>query len=134
MRAAGIEHVVFELVDIAVGTEDGAVGGIEGREKSIAVTDGGLDVIGRREKWRGANVSERGCKTQVRRKRSGIFDGGVALVIEELYAESGIDGGLIGIGDRAIDLVQAEAREQGGFVGQTVVDADGELIGVGDDF
>ena len=41
----------------------------------------------------------------------------VALVIEELDGEAGIDGRLVGISNGAGDLVQAEAREQLGLVG-----------------
>ena len=69
----------------------------------------------------------------MRSEHPGILDGGVSLVIEKLYTESRIDGGLFGIGDGPVDLIQAEACEQSRLVGQLMIDANRKLICVGDD-
>ena len=67
-------------------------------------------------------------------KSAGIVDGGVALMIEEADSEGGVDGGLIGIGGGTSDLVKAKASEQVGFIGETMIDTEGKLIGVGGNF
>ena len=53
----------------------------------------------------------------------------IALVIEELHAETRIDGRLVGIVHRSSHLVQAESSEELRLVRKTMVDANGKLIG-----
>ena len=54
---------------------------------------------------------------------------GIALVIEELDSETGVNRGLVGIGERAGDLVQAESRQQSGLVGKAMIDPHRKLVG-----
>src|SRR5205823_4702312 len=97
-------------------------------KKSVAESKSRLRVIRRRKKRRAANVAERSFRGQVRRNRSRIFDPRIALMIEKLNAEAGINRGLIGIVGRPGDLIQAEARKQRSLVGNAMVHADRELI------
>ena len=55
-------------------------------------------------------------------------------MIEELHCKTRIDRGLIGIRLRPRDLIQAEAGQQVRFVGNPVVDPNGELIRSRGDF
>ena len=98
-----------------------------------AELDCGLGVIGSGKERRAANVAEGSLRAEVRAEGSCVTHAGVALMIEELDGKAGIEGGLIGIGDRSGHLVQAEAREQLGFAGDPVVGSDGKLIGDGRD-
>src|SRR5262245_4901010 len=87
-------------------------------------------MIFRRKKWSTTVVSKSSFRTQPRRKRSRIFHSRIALMIEKSYGEAGIYRDLIGICLRSRDLVQAEPRQQVGLVRNTVIDADGKLVGV----
>src|SRR5438309_7568583 len=50
MRAAPVNHVLLELIDVSIGTEYGSVGGIETLEQSIAKRNRGLCLIAGEEK------------------------------------------------------------------------------------
>ena len=59
----------------------------------------------------------------MRRDGSRISHARVALVIEELDSETRVNRGLIRIGERARDLVQAESCQQRCFIGKAMIDA-----------
>src|SRR5580765_4098151 len=90
-------------------------------------------MIAGREKWGTADVSKRSFRNQAGRNRARVFHSRIALMIEEPYGEAGIERNLIGIRFRPSDLVQAESGHQVGFVGNTMIDADRKLIGIGVD-
>src|SRR5579872_6670990 len=50
--------VVFELIEVAERADDGAVGGVEGFEQTVAVPDCRLSVVGAGEQRRAANVTD----------------------------------------------------------------------------
>ena len=87
-----------------------------------------------RKKWRAADVSKTRCEAQMRRDGSGVSGGGIALVVEEIYAKAGINRGLIRIRRRTVHLIQAEACKQRCLVGHLVIDPHGKLVRVGHDF
>ena len=58
---------------------------------------------------RTADISEQSLQGQMGVNLARITQGRAALMIKELNAEAGVDGGLIGIGNRTGDLVVAEA-------------------------
>ena len=134
MRAVRVDHVVFELVDVPVGTEDGPVGGIETFKKTVAEGKGWLSVVAGDEKRRAADVTQIRLIAEVWREGARIFYGGIALVIEELHAKIGIDRGLIGVGDRAGNLIAAEAQQQGGLIRKAMIEPERSLIRIGDNF
>jgi len=45
MRAVRIDHVVFKLVDVPIGTEDGSVGSIEALKETVAEGNRSLGVV-----------------------------------------------------------------------------------------
>jgi hypothetical protein len=134
VRAEGINHVVLELVNIAVRAKDRTIRGIEAFKQAITEGHRGLRVIGSGEDRCAADVSERTSEAEPRRNAARIFHGGAALVIEESDAEIGIDRGLVWIGGRAVNLIQAESGEERGFIGDSVVDANRELVRLCEDF
>src|SRR5258708_36941178 len=58
MRAVRVGHVVFELIDVAIGTEDGSVDGIEALKETVAEGNGRLIVVAGDEKRRAADITE----------------------------------------------------------------------------
>src|SRR5215472_2808636 len=60
VRTPGIDHVLFELVHVAIGSEDRAIGGIKTLEKAVSVSNRNLTVIVGREKRGAAYISESG--------------------------------------------------------------------------
>ena len=103
-----VAHVVLELVEIAVRSENRTAGRVEGQKKAVAESHGRLGVVDGGEKGRAANVAERSVRNKVRRNGARIFHAGVALVIEKLYRKAGINRRLVGIGQRPGHLVEAE--------------------------
>src|SRR5271156_4188321 len=112
-----VRHVLFKLIEVSIGAENGAVRGIKVLVESVREGDGGLHVIRGWEKRRAADVTERSHESQVRRDRSGIPERCASLMIKKVDAEAGINRSLIRIGRRSADLVQAETAEQHSFVG-----------------
>src|SRR5438132_5816345 len=47
MRAAPVNHVFFELINVSIGTEYGSVRGIETLKKTVAKGDGGMRLVAR---------------------------------------------------------------------------------------
>src|ERR1700682_948388 len=116
MRPARVTHVMFELVQMTEGTKNGAVRSVETYKNAVAEIERGVRVIDGGKKRRAANVAE-GCgEAEARRNGACVLHCGIALVIEKTYPEAWVDGRLVWIGDRSVDLVQAEAREQCGFI------------------
>src|SRR5260370_11196501 len=134
MRAVRVDHVVFELVDVPVGTEDGPVSGIETFKQTVAEGKGWLSVVAGDEKRRAADVAESRLIAEVWREGARIFYGSIALVIEELHAKIGINRGLVGVGDRSGNLIAAEAQEQGGLIRKAMIEPERSLIRIGHNF
>src|SRR5262249_28559156 len=78
---------------------------------------------------RAANPTEGSLGEQARGDRACVLDSGIALMVEELYGKVGIDCSLVRIRERTIHLIQAEAGEQVGLVGDAVIDSNRELVG-----
>ncbi len=55
----------------------------------------------------------------------------IALVVFVDDAEAGIDGGLVGVGGGAVEIVEVEPRKELVFRGNGVVEPEGKLVGVG---
>src|SRR5437016_2370455 len=107
MRAAPVNHVFFELINVSIGTEYGSVGGIETLKKTVAKGDGGLRLVAGDEKRSAPNVANSRLIAEAWSRRAGIFYCRVSLVIEELHAKIGIKRGLIRVCCRPGDLVAA---------------------------
>src|SRR5437899_3365699 len=122
-----ITHVLSELVEIAIRSEDRAARRIKTLKESVAEGDRRLRMVDRGKEWRAANVPQGSIGDEVRCNGPRIFHPSTALVIEEPYLEAGINGRLIGIGERPRYLVQTESCEQVRFVGDAVVDPDRKL-------
>src|SRR5260370_33485572 len=105
---------------------------MESLEESVAVNQRDIAVIRRREKGSAANKSEGRSKAKMRRQRLRVANGRAALMVEELYGEAGIDGGLIWIVGWSIHLIEAEAAKQRGLIGKDWMDTRGEVDGVAD--
>jgi len=70
----------------------------------------------------------------VRRYCAGIPKRRTSLVIKKVDTETGIDRGLIGIRRGTPNLVQAEAAEQGGLIGEAMIDSRRKLVRICRDF
>jgi hypothetical protein len=112
----GEGHVVFELEKISIRAKDRASGRIKSLEKTIAIGNSDVGLIGGRKYGRAANVCEGIGEAEVRRDGSRVRGGCASLVIEEFHSEAWIDSGLIRVCGWAIDLVQTESCEECGFV------------------
>ena len=128
MRAVRVGHVVFELVDVAIGTEDGSVGGIEALKETVAEGNGRLIVVAGDEKRRAADITDSHLIAEVWREDARIFYRGIALMIEELHAKIRINRGLIGVRDWPGDLIAAEAQEQGGLIRKAMIEPQRSLV------
>src|SRR5215472_16653483 len=116
MRAIHVAHVVPELVHVAVGAEDGSVGGVEAVVEAIAESQGDVRVIHGWKDRRAAGVAQRRSGTQKWRIGARVVHYRTSLMVAEFYGEGRIDDRLVGVGDRPADLVQTEADEERGFV------------------
>ena len=124
-----ITHIVLELVEIGVRAEDRSSRRVKAFKEPVAEAKRRLRVIGGGEKRGTADVSQRSFGSQVRTDGPCVLHTRAPLMVEELDAETGIDRGLIGIRDRARNLIQTEAAEELGLAGNAVVDTNGKLIG-----
>src|SRR2546430_16776797 len=95
MRTVLVDHDVFELVDVPVGTEDGPVGGIETFKKTVAEGKGWLSVVAGDEKRRAADVTQSRLIAEVWREGARIFYGGIALGVGGTHAQNRIGCGSI---------------------------------------
>ena len=134
MRASPIDQVVFELVDIPIGTEDGSVGRIEALKKTITEGHGRLGMVAGDENRRAANIAQSRLIAEVRSGGARIFYRGIALMIEEFHPKIRIHRGLIGVRGWPGDLIAAEAQKQGGFIRKSMIEPERSLIRIGDHF
>jgi hypothetical protein len=111
MGAAGVGHVLLELIDVSVRTENGSISGIEPLKEPVTEGNGRLRVVASDKQGRAPDVAESSLYVEVGIKRERIFYRGAALVIEEFYGEIGIDRALIGIRGWSGDLVAACPEE-----------------------
>src|SRR5579859_1613574 len=105
-------HVLFELIKIAVGAEDGSGGLVVCLEKSVGKTDRWLRVIWRREEGRAADIVDRSLRHEMWSDGACVLHSCVSLMVVEINSEAGIEDGLIGIRQRSIHLIEAETRKQ----------------------
>src|SRR5437016_12245038 len=91
MRAARVDHVVFELVDVPVRTKDGSVGSIEALKKTVAKGNRRLRVVAGDEKRRAANVAQRRLIAEVWSGSARVFYRGITLMVEESHPKIRMD-------------------------------------------
>src|SRR5258708_1206050 len=111
MGAARIDHILLELEDVSIGTENRSVGGIEAFKQPIAEGDCGLRLVAGDERRCAPNVAQSNLTAEVRSGRARIFYCGISLVIEELHAKIGIKRGLLRVCGWPGDLIAAETQE-----------------------
>ena len=87
----------------------GAGGGVEGLEQSIVEFDRGVGMIGRGKARCRARDTDGRLKDQVRRGSARPCAHHIALTVDVLDAEGGIDGRLVGIGGGSGEVVEVEA-------------------------
>ena len=88
-------------------------------------------MVGRGKRWRGTREAQGEFPVERRRRAVAVRDERIALAIHEFHGEIRLDGGLVRVGSRAGNVVQREASEELRFCGDPMIDAHGELIGVG---
>ena len=111
VRSLHVGKTLPELKQVSHAACGGAGGRVERLIKAVGESDGGLDVIGRNERRGAADVAEGSLGGEIRRNGAAVMQGRVALVVEKMDGEAGIDRGLVGIGQGAVDVVEREARE-----------------------
>src|SRR5882762_3939335 len=111
MSAVRIDHILLELEDIPVGTEDGPVGGIEALKQTVAKANRWLRLVAGDEQRRASNVAQSDQIAEVRCGRARIFYCRISLVIEKLHAKVRIKQGLIRVRGWPGNLVAAETQE-----------------------
>src|SRR6516165_7038388 len=126
-------HIDLGLIDISVGTENGAARGVEPFIQAIAEGQGRIGGILRWKNRGAAYIAKGGAKVQAGRECTIVVNCDDALVIEEIYTKTGINRGLVRIRGWTVHLVEAEAAKQSGLVREMMVHADRKLIGIGDD-
>src|SRR3954454_8196344 len=134
MRMVNPSDVLFELVEIAVRTEDRTGRLVVWLIQTVGKSNARLSVICRRKKRRTPDVSDGGIRRHVRGKHAGVMHSCIPLVIEEQHSETRIDGGLIRIREGSLNLIQTEAGHERRLLRNLVVHADGELVGPRYDF
>src|SRR5260370_7718627 len=73
MGAARIDHILLELEDVSIGTENRSVGGIEAFKQPIAEGDCGLRLVAGDEQRCASNVAQSNLIAEVRSGRAQIF-------------------------------------------------------------
>src|SRR5579859_5114076 len=68
VRSMHVGHVLPELVDVSIRTEDRSVCGIKALKKAVAKTDGRLRLIAGEEQRRATSVGERCLVVELRRR------------------------------------------------------------------
>ena len=131
MRVTDSGHVVLQLIEVGIRSEDRACRSAVGGEQTIAEQNRWLGMVGGGKERRAPYVSDGRLKTQMRTDRARVGHAHVALVIEELDGKTGVNRSLIGIRDRPRHLVQTEPRQQLRLVGDAMIHANRKLIGNG---
>src|SRR5258708_28192921 len=111
MSAVRIDHILLELEDIPVGTEDRPVRGIEALKQTVAKANRWLRLIAGDEERRASNVAQSDQIAEVRCRRARILYCRISLVIEKLHAKVRIKRGLIRVRGWPGNLVAAETQE-----------------------
>ncbi len=132
--AGGEGDILPALKEVAIGLHDGTGGGVEGLKKSIVELDRGVSVVRGRKAGRGARDADGRFESKARRDGARVGSYDVALTINILNTESLIDGGLIGIGGGAGEVIEIEAGKELVFGRDLVVETQGELNGIRGDF
>ena len=130
MGSARVRHIVLQLVDVSIRSEDRPVRRIEILKETVRERNRRLRVIRGGKKGRAADISQRSHKCQMRSDCPRITKRRIALMIKKVDAEVGIDRRLVGIRRRSSDLVQTESPEESRLIGNAMIDAHGKLVGV----
>src|SRR5205814_1192849 len=91
MLSANVSHIVLQLVDVAVRSENRSIRRIERLKKSVAKRERHIGVIRGGENRRTPNEAERRSETQIRRNDPRVAQRRAALMVEEIHAECRVD-------------------------------------------
>src|SRR5882724_10817836 len=112
VRSVNVSHVVLQLIDVAVRSENRSVRRIERLKKSVAKRERHIGVICGGENRCTPNEAEGSHKAEIRRYRARVADRRAALMVEEIYAECRVNCRLVRVRRRPAHLVEAESAEK----------------------
>ncbi len=124
MARGGEGEILSALKKIAVGLHHRSGRGVECLEQAVAEFYGGVGAVGCGKARRGTSDAHRGLEREPRRNGARVCRHHVALVVDVLDAEGGIDGRLVWIGGGTGEIVEVEAREKLIFRRDLVIEPD----------
>jgi hypothetical protein len=124
-------EALLSLEEVAVGGHDRSTRDVETLVESVVELDRRIGVVRRRKLWCGPGKADGALKGEAWRDGAGVSHNAVALVVNVGDSEGRVDRGLVWIGGWPEEVVEVEPGHELRLVGELVIEAKGELVGVG---